>query len=69
VGNAGDFDMQIDAVEARPGEAGAVTLEQRRGAVAGVLAVAEKAAGATAVPMMLRKGWFDASKAPVASRS
>ena len=44
VRHPGNFDMQVDAVEQRTGEAGAVALQHRRGAGAFAQAVAEKTA-------------------------
>jgi len=46
VADAGDLDVQVDAVEQRSGEARALALDHRRGAGAVVLRVAEVAAGA-----------------------
>jgi hypothetical protein len=46
VEDAGDLDVQVDAVQERSGEAGAVALDHRRGAGAVVFRVSEEAAGA-----------------------
>jgi len=44
--DAGHLDMQVDAIQQRPGQAGAVALQQRRRAGAVVLGIAEESAGA-----------------------